>query len=104
MQFYRTFSSQPNLIEIVSKLRNQTALSMNLCRKAALESNLDFNVAFQILSKTANTHIKSDAALGPSNFGKEGLIGVMGSAKRKCLIEVKLMKTNSYIQILLVAL
>ena len=49
-------------------------------------------------------NIKSDAALGPSNFGKEGLIGVMGSAKRKCLIEVKLMKTNSYIQILLVAL
>lgn len=92
------------MLEIVSKLRNQTALSMNLCRKAALESNLDFNAALQILSKSANAQIKSDVALGPSNFGKEGLIGVMGSVKRKCLIEVKLMKTSNYIQILLVAL
>ena len=85
MQFYRAFSSQPNLLEIVSKLRSQTALSMNLCRKAALDSNLDFNLALQILSKSAHTPIKSDV----SNFGNEGLVGVMGCAKRKCLLEVK---------------
>jgi len=88
MQFCRAFSSQPNLLDIVSKLRNQTALSLNLCRKAALESNLDLKLALEILSKSANAPIKSDAASVASNFGIEGLIGVMGSAKRKCLIEV----------------
>lgn len=89
MQFHRAFSSQPNLLHIVSKLRNQTALSMNLCRKAALESNLDFKLALEILSNSANSSFKSDTTSAASNFGIEGLVGIMGSTHCKCLIEVK---------------
>jgi hypothetical protein len=84
----RSYSSQPKLLDVVSKLRDQTSISMNLCRKAAIESNLDFNLALEILSKSANVAFKPSLA-GVSNFGKEGLIGIMGSAERKCLIEVQ---------------
>lgn len=88
MQFRRFYSAQPNLVEMVSKLRNQTSMSMNLCRKAALESNLDYNIALAILSKASDKAFKAEGVTGISNFGKEGLIGVMGSLNRKCLIEV----------------
>ena len=67
-----------------------------MCRKAALESNFDFNLALEILSKSANASIKSDAATVISNFGIEGLIGVLGSPKRKCIIEVKLQNLLKY--------
>ena len=87
-QFRRFFSAQPNLFELVSKLRNQTSISMNLCRKAALESNLDYKIALEILSKASAKSFKKDDVSDVTNFGKEGLIGIMGSAKRKCLIEV----------------
>lgn len=83
----RSYSSQPKLLDVVSKLRDQTSLSINLCRKAAIESNLDFNLALEILSKSANVAFKPSLA-GVYNFGKEGLIGIMGSAEKKCLIEV----------------
>lgn len=86
----RSFSSQPqpSLLDVVSKLRSQTSLSMNLCRKAALESNLDFNGALGILAKSANTAFKPSVSAGMSTFGNEGLIGVMGSSNLKCLLEV----------------
>lgn len=87
MQFRRYFSTQPSLIETVSKLRNRTSMSMSLCRKAALESNLDYNLALSILSKVSNKAIEARAT-ETITFGKEGLVGVMGSFKRKCLIEV----------------
>lgn len=89
MQLWRrAYSSQPKLLDVVSKLRDQTSLGMDLCRKAAIESNLDFNLALEILSKSTNVAFKPNLA-GVANFGKEGLIGIMGSAERKCLIEVQ---------------
>lgn len=89
MRFYRTFSTQPNLIQFISKLRNQTELSINLCRKAAIDSNYDLKLALEILSKSSNYQMKPEAFSGISNFGKEGLVGVYGNMNRKCLIEVK---------------
>lgn len=87
MQFRRYFSAQPSLLDVVSKLRNQTSMSMALCRKAALESKLNYNLALEILSKTSNKPFVPNAE-EKINFGKEGLIGIMGSYDRKCLVEV----------------
>ena len=89
VQFFRRyFSNQVSLLDVVSKLRNRTALSMNLCHKAATEANLDYNIALEILSKSANMPFKPTMT-GVSKIGKEGLIGIMGTPKRKCIIEVK---------------
>lgn len=85
----RPFSSQPGLLDIVSMLREQTSLSINLCRKAALESNLDFNRALEILAKSANTAFKPSVCTGTSTFGNEGLIGIKGSSNLKCLLKVQ---------------
>lgn len=93
----RSFSTQPSLLDIVSKLRDQTALSINLCRKAAIESNLDFKSALEILSKSANSAFKLSASPESANFGKEGLIGIMTAVERKCLIEVN----NNFIALIL---
>lgn len=86
----RSFSSQPGIIDVVSMLRQQTSLSMNLCRKAALESNLDFDRALEILAKSANTAFKPSGCTGTSTFGNEGLIGITGSSNMKCLLEVEI--------------
>ena len=91
--FRRSFSNQSNLTDLVSKLRKETALSIALCRRAALESNFNYNCALDILSKTTNTLFKSNTT-EVVNFGKEGLIGIKGTSKQKCLIEVS--KTMFY--------
>lgn len=88
----RSYSSQPGLLDVVSMLRKQTSLSINLCRKAALESNLDFNRALEILAKSANTAFKPSVCTGTSTLGNEGLIGITGSSNLKCLLEVKFFK------------
>lgn len=86
LQFKRIFSSS-RLLDVVSKLRDETALSMNLCRKAAIESNLDYKIAIEILSKSVNESFKPTST-GIFNFGKEGLIGILGTSNRKFLLEV----------------
>jgi translation elongation factor EF-Ts len=84
----RSFSSKPILLDIISKLRDQTSLGVNLCRKAALESNLDFNRALEILAKSSNITFKPSGSVGMSTFGNDGLVGIMGSTNIKCLLEV----------------
>lgn len=64
-------------------------MSINLCRKAALESKLDYKLALEILSQASDKSFNPNIIANNTNFGKEGLIGIMGSFSRKCLIEVR---------------
>lgn len=86
--FQRRFFAQPSLLDIVTKLRNETSMSIQMCRKAALEARFDYGTALEMLNK-ANL-----AAVQPSSqtklaFGKDGLVGIYGSSEKKFLIEVK---------------
>jgi translation elongation factor EF-Ts len=90
MSFLRTFSTQPSLLEVVSKLRNQTSLSLTMCRKAAIESNYDFQSALNLLLKSSATSLNSN--FKATSRGKDGIIGIMGYLNRKCLIEVNFLK------------
>lgn len=93
LQFITRKFSSSKLIDIVSRLRNETALSMNLCRKAAIESNFDYYKAFDLLSKSANGVIQP-ISNEVFNFGKDGLVGIFGTSIRKCLLQVLIFFLN----------
>lgn len=82
-QFY---SSRPKLADLVCKLRSETAFSLDLCRKALIESNFDYSKALETVSQLARTSINSK--LNHSNVGKEGILALIGDSTIKHVLEV----------------
>ncbi len=74
--FRKYSTSQPSLTEVIAKLRNTTGLSLSLCKKAAKDSNIDYNMALDSLKKLATENV--DAS---DKRGEQGLLGVRGNFK-----------------------
>lgn len=85
--FIRSFASETRLLELVTRLRNETSLSISMCRKAVMESKFDYGRALNALAQ-----MSKDAAMGrplATAPAKEGIVGMMGSSGRMCLVEVR---------------
>lgn len=77
--FERTFSTaqtQPSLVNLVTKLRSDTGLSLAMCRKAAVEAELNYAKALELLKERASEGLNS-----VREPGKQGLLGVYGDHK-----------------------
>lgn len=83
----RTFTSAPKLSDLVSRLRNETSLSMSMCRQAAVESKHDYTLAMELLSKMSKISFKPKSAEDQA-AGKEGIFSLFGDASKSYLIEV----------------